>query len=74
MSFTDTVPVFAPNAVGVNVTEIVHAALAAKVLGERGQFEVSAKAPVTAMLEIVNGVGCQLVIPKPCAELTVFTD
>jgi hypothetical protein len=74
LSTTVSDPVFAPDAVGVKVTEIVHAALAAKVLGERGQFEVSANAPVTATLEIVKGVGCQLVMAKPCAELSVLTN
>jgi hypothetical protein len=40
---------------GVNVTETVQEAKAARVFGDRGQFEVCAKLPETEMLEMVSG-------------------
>jgi hypothetical protein len=39
-SVTVSVPGFVPATVGVNVTETVQDVLAAKVLGEIGQFDV----------------------------------
>jgi len=48
------VPVRAPKAVGVNVTEIVQVAPAANVLGGNGQFDVCTKSPEAEIPEIVS--------------------
>lgn len=53
---TVSVPVSAPVEAGLKLTVIVHDALAASVCGEVGQFDVSEKLPVVAMLEMVSGV------------------
>lgn len=50
-----SVPVRAPSAVGVKVTEIVHVSFAASVFGDNGQFEVCAKSPETEIWVIVKG-------------------
>jgi hypothetical protein len=56
LSMTVKVPVRAPTAVGVNVTEIVQVSLVANVSGDSGQLDVCAKSPVAAMEAMVNGV------------------
>jgi hypothetical protein len=53
---TLSAPVRLPAAVGVKVTEIVQVLLAARVLGDKGQFEVWAKSPEVAIPETVSGV------------------
>lgn len=55
MSFTLSVPVRLPGAVGVKVTEIAQLAPAPRVLGDTGQFEVCPKLPEAEILEIVSG-------------------
>ena len=55
LSLTVRVPVRAPNAVGVNVTEILQLSLAANVPGDMGQFEVWAKSPEVEMPAMVRG-------------------
>ena len=55
LSVTVRVPVRLPDASGVKVTEIVHVAPAASVLGGTGQLEVWAKLPDVAILVIVRG-------------------
>lgn len=55
LSVMVSVPETVPLVVGENVTEIVQVALAARVLGDIGQFEVWPKVPDVEMLEIVSG-------------------
>ena len=55
LSFTVSVPDLLPVAVGVNVTETAQLELAAKVLGDRGQLEVSAKSPAIEMPLMLRG-------------------
>jgi len=55
LSFTVRVPLCAPKAVGVNVAEILQLDLAARVLGEIGQFELWAKLPETEIAVMVKG-------------------
>lgn len=55
LSFTLSVPVRVPRAVGVKVTVMVQVVFAAKVAGEIGHAEVSAKSPEIEMLLIVRG-------------------
>ena len=57
LSVTVRVPVSAPNALGENTTEMVQFAPAARVFGDRGQFEVWEKLPEVEMLKMVKGVG-----------------
>ena len=55
LSLTVSLPVRAPSAVGVKVTEMVQLDFAANVLGDNGQFEVWAKSPEVKIPEIVRG-------------------
>jgi hypothetical protein len=48
------VPVLVPSAVGMNVTEIVQVEPAARLFGDRGQFDVCAKSPEVEMPEMVT--------------------
>ena len=50
------VPVRAPTAVGVKVTEITQLAPAASVVGDDGQVDVCPKLPVVEILAIVRGM------------------
>ena len=54
LSVTVRVPLRLPETVGVKVTEIVQVAPAARVLGDKGQLEVSAKSPEAAILVMVR--------------------
>ena len=54
-SVTVSVPALVPSAVGVKLTEILQLAPAARVFGDWGQFENSAKSPETAIPEMVRG-------------------
>ena len=56
LSTTLTLPVRGPNAVGVNVTEMVQDPAAGSVLGVNGQLELWAKSPVAPMLVIARGM------------------
>jgi hypothetical protein len=55
LSLTVSVPVRAPTAVGVNVTEIVHLSFVANVFGDNGQFEDWAKSPAVEISAMVRG-------------------
>jgi len=55
LSLTVSLPVRAPSAVGVKVTEMVQLDFAANVFGDNGQFEVWAKSPEVEIPEIVRG-------------------
>jgi hypothetical protein len=55
LSLTVSVPVRAPRAVGVKVTEIVQLSFAANVFGDNGQFEVCAKSPAVEIPAMVRG-------------------
>jgi len=67
------VPDLVPNAVGVNVTEIVQLAAAAKVFGEIGHSELALKSPAVVTLVIVSGVVWLFVRVIDLALLLVFT-
>lgn len=54
-SLTDNVPVRAPKAVGVKVTEIVQESVAANVAGDSGQLEVAPKSPDVEIPAMVKG-------------------
>src|SRR3954454_19676400 len=77
LSVIVTLAVRAPEAPGVNVTEIEQEAPAASVLGLIGQLFVCAKslafAPVIAMLPIDSGALPTLVSVEDCAALGVPT-
>ena len=55
LSVTVNVPLLAPVAEGVNVTEIVQLVWPAKVFGDMGQFEVCAKLPEVEIPDMVSG-------------------
>lgn len=55
LSLTVSVPVRAPTAVGVKLTEILQLSFAANVFGDRGQFEVWAKSPEVEISAILSG-------------------
>ena len=55
LSLTVSVPVRAPTAVGVKVTETWQLSLAPSVLGDTGQVEVSAKSPDVEIPSMVRG-------------------
>ena len=71
LSFTLRVPVLAPRAAGVKVTEILQLAPAASVLGAIGHFEVSAKSPDTEMLLMLSDTVCGLLRVTTLAVLVV---
>ena len=73
LSFTLRVPGRVPKTVGVKVTEILQLALAGRVLGVIGQFEVLAKSPVIEILVIVSGVERLLLRTIVCEVLVVCT-
>ncbi len=54
-SLTLSAPDLLPVTVGVNVTETVQLAFAARLLGGEGQLEVCAKSPEAEMAEILRG-------------------
>jgi hypothetical protein len=55
LSLTVSVPARAPTVVGVKVTEMVQLSFAAKVFGNNGQFEDSAKSPDVAIAAMAKG-------------------
>ena len=65
-------PDLVPKAVGVNVTEIVQLAAAAKVFGEIGHSELAVKSPAVVTLAIVSGVVWLFVNVIDLALLGVF--
>ena len=69
-SFTLRVPVVAPKAVGLKVTEILQLAPDASVFGH---FVLSPKAPETETLLIVRASACVLLRVTVSALLVVFT-
>lgn len=73
-SFTVRVPVRAPVAVGVNVTEIVQLDFAARVFGENGQVDVCAKSPDAEIPEMVSGAVWLLNNVPLITRLVVFTN
>ena len=73
LSATLKVPVLAPRAVAVKVTEILQLAPVARVFGEIGHFDVCAKFPETEMLLIVSGNVCALLRTMVLAVLVVCT-
>ena len=54
-SVTVSIPALVPSEVGVKLAEILQLAPAARVFGDGGQFENSAKSPETAIPEMVSG-------------------
>ena len=73
LSLTVSIPVLAPRAVGVNVTEILQLAPAASVFGASGHFEVCPKSPETEILLIVSGTDWVLLRMTFSALLVVCT-
>jgi hypothetical protein len=73
LSLTVSVPVRAPRAVGVEVTEIVQLSFAANVFGDKGQFEVCAKSPEVEIPAMVRGTVWVLLRTTALAVLVVCT-
>ena len=73
LSFTLRVPVLAPRAVGVKVTEILQFAPAASAFGAIGHFEVCPKPAETEILLIVSGTVRVLLRVRVRAVLVVCT-
>jgi hypothetical protein len=65
------VPVRAPRAEGVKVTETTHVFPAARVFGEIGQVFVAAKSPEVVILDMVRAVVRPLVTVTFLAGLVV---
>ena len=69
-----SVPTLGPSAIGVKVTEIVHASPAGRLLGDIGQSDVSAKFPDVEIPSIVSGIPRLFFSVMALAALVEFTN